>query len=368
MNNLNKGALFLGKYQGIKVFIHWTFLILPLWIAIVNYNAGHSLSTIIWNILLLLAVFVCITLHEFGHALTAKKYNFKTKHITLLPIGGVASFEAIPEKPNQEFLVAIAGPLVNFAIGGLLAIFFLLTGTLVRPVESLVPNGQNFFYLLMLINVFIGVFNLLPAFPMDGGRILRALLSFKMERTVATKIASALGQLMAVIFIISGFFYNWFLIIIGIFVYLGAKAELTMVQSVYVLKGHTVNDVMMQEYHTIAPEDTLGDAIKTLLNSEVRNFLVVDNENILGTLNRQQIFSAVDDNWDESTPVRQIMNNDVKIITPTTPLNELYNKLNQGPNKDQLMAVIDNDNLVGVLDMENLMEFIIVQQARVKKL
>lgn len=367
MDKLKKGSLYLGQYQEIKVYIHWTFIILPIWVAIVNYNAGYGVSTIIWNILLLLGVFFCVTLHEFGHALTAKKYHFKTKHITLLPIGGVASFEAIPEKPKQEFLVAIAGPMVNFFIAGLLAIIFYFSGTLIRPMSSLIPAADNFFYLLMVVNLFIALFNLIPAFPMDGGRILRALLSFKMERREATKIASALGQFMAVIFIVFGFFYNWFLIFIGIFVYLGARAELTIVQSTFALKDHTVNDIVMKEYHKLSPDDTLDFAIKAMLNSQVRNFLVLENDEVVGTLNRQQIFGAVDGKFDEATPIRQIMTKDVKIINPSMPLNDLYTKLNQESDKNQLLAVMDNDKIIGVLDLENLMEFIIVEQSRDKK-
>ena len=355
MKNLQKGSLYLGKYWDIKVFIHWTFLILPIWIALVSLNAGYDIITIIWNILLILAVFVCVTLHEFGHALTARKYNFKTRHITLLPIGGVATFESLPEKPRQEFEVAIAGPLVNFVIAGCLFIIFYLSGSLRRPMDDLAPGPDNFFYLLMLINFFIGLFNLIPAFPMDGGRILRALLSFRMSTTDATRVASALGQFIAVIFIFLGFFYNFFLIFIGIFVYLGARAELNMVVSKSILTGYTVNDVLMHKYHILSPGDTLGKAVMEMLDSEAHNFLIMDSENVMGTLNRQQILDAMNFKSEESTPVHEIMNRNVEVLSPSMPLEDLYNKLRTQPEKKDLMAVIDRNTVVGVLDMENIM-------------
>jgi Zn-dependent protease len=176
-----KRSLFIGNYKEIKVFIHWTFLLLPLWIFISGLLNPQTFEVISWQILFIFAIFFCILLHEFGHALIARHFKFKTKDITLLPTGGVANIDVSPDMPKQELLVVLAGPAVNFIISGLLYIYLALTNTLPTEETFETLNAENFIFMLMSINFILAIFNLIPALPMDGGRALRVLLAFKVS-------------------------------------------------------------------------------------------------------------------------------------------------------------------------------------------
>ncbi len=220
-----KWSLKLGRVSGIPIQVHWTFLILIAWIVLIHASRGASTIQVIGGVLLVLAVFGCVVLHELGHALTAQRFGIRTRDITLLPIGGVARLERMPEDPKQELLVAVAGPAVNGVIAGLLFVVLEVAG-IIGPMAEVVVVGGNFFVQLMWINVILVLFNILPAFPMDGGRILRALLAYKMDFLRATQIAASVGQAMAMLFGLVGLIFgNPFLLFIAIFVYLGAGAE-----------------------------------------------------------------------------------------------------------------------------------------------
>src|SRR5205085_9873264 len=177
--------------------------------------------------LFVLALFGCVVLHEFGHALTAKRFGVVTRDITLYPIGGISSFESMPEKPAHELLISLAGPAVNIVIAIALWIYLQYSGRI--PDLAAMTEAQMaqlpFLYSLFLANLILAIFNLVPAFPMDGGRVFRALLGFAMSKTTASRIAAALGQFLAIIFVFLGFFYNFWLVFLGLFIYLGAAGE-----------------------------------------------------------------------------------------------------------------------------------------------
>ncbi|HET9487083.1 MAG TPA: site-2 protease family protein, partial [Chryseosolibacter sp.] len=242
-----KYSLYLGKVSGITIRVHWTFLILIFWIVFSNLRSGLSFNEIAWSLTFVLTIFVCVILHELGHALTAQRFKIKTREISILPIGGVAQMETIPEKPKEELLVALAGPAVNILIAAILYPFVSLTHDM-EELKSLAQIGPtNFLAVLMTINLWLALFNLIPAFPMDGGRVLRALLAFKLSHAKATAIAASIGQVLAMVFVFFGFFFNPFLIFIGFFIFLGAQSEAAYAQSKFMLKGFTVQDVLMQE-------------------------------------------------------------------------------------------------------------------------
>ncbi len=188
-----KWSLKLGSIDGIGVYLHWTFVLLIGWIFLGSLGAGRTPGEALAGVGFILALFACVLLHEFGHALTAKRYGVSTRDITLLPIGGVARMERIPEQPMQEFWVAVAGPAVNAVIAALLFLILLLLGR-ADPMVAIGGIPSGFLEQLMWVNLFIGAFNLLPALPMDGGRVLRALLSLRPGRLRATAIAANLGR------------------------------------------------------------------------------------------------------------------------------------------------------------------------------
>ncbi len=215
----------IGEFRGIGVYLHFTFLLLVGLIALWTLNAQSSLVAAVEVVLFLLALFTCVVLHEFGHALTAQKYGIPTRDITLLPIGGVARLERMPENPRQELWVALAGPAVNVVIAAGLLALLTLTGSW-TPLAQFTLSGGSLLQQIAIVNITLVVFNMLPAFPMDGGRVLRALLAMQTDYTRATLTAGRIGQAMAVLFGIFGLFSNPMLILIAVFVWTGAQQEM----------------------------------------------------------------------------------------------------------------------------------------------
>lgn len=355
-----KGSIYLGKISGIKLFIHWTFLILIGWIFLMHLGMGHSSAQALVGIAFIFALFVCVTLHELGHALAARRYNFSTRHITLLPIGGMAQMEALPEKPAQELWVALAGPLVNVIIALLLYIYLSASGN-VPAISAMQHMGStDFLSNLFFANIALAVFNLIPAFPMDGGRVLRALLSFKLSRRKATQIAASIGQFLAVLFVFFGFFGNIWLIFIGIFIYLGAGGEAAYESTKSALSDLTVKDAMMTRYTVLSPDDTLSKAVQQLLQGQDKDFLVAENDNVTGILTRKGIVKGLTE-FGQQASLDKAMTKDFLVLSPDMVLQDVYNKMTS--NGYTINPVYQSGQLIGVVDKENIMELIIVKDA-----
>jgi Zn-dependent protease/predicted transcriptional regulator len=354
--------MYIGRFTQIKVFIHWSFLLLIGYIVYAGVSAGQTAEAISWHLLFILTIFLCVVLHEFGHALTARRFGFKTKDIILLPIGGVARFEELPENPKQEFLVAIAGPMVNFLIAFLL---YLLIGPAVHSLlDSSITSidASNFLTQLLVINLLLGLFNLIPAFPMDGGRIFRAVLSMFLPRVKATKMAAGLGFIFATGFVFIGFFYNPFLILIGVFIMLSASSESSLVSTQALLKGHTAGDIVMYHFASLDSTMTLADASKAVLDEQATNFTVTSNgTEILGTLNRDQIIKSLTSKDHQLTKLAELMNPITLTVPVQTPLKELYS--NPVIRTNVLVPVTDEGEVVGVINLENIMEFLAIKKA-----
>ena len=361
-----KGSLKLGKIAGIGLFVHWTFSLLILFIVYTNYKAGQNSIQILWSVLFILCIFLTVFMHELGHALTAKKFGIKTKDITLLPIGGVAQLERLPEKPSEELMVAFAGPMVNIVLALITSLFISLPNTSQEMVSQLDNgvNAGNFFLNFYLVNIILAFFNLIPAFPMDGGRVLRALLSYKLERHQATKIAARIGQALAIGFVLLGFYSNPFLIFIGIFVFMGAQIESEYTESKYMLKGYKVRDVLMKQYPTIDYNETLETAVKLMLDSQNKHFLVTENGIPMGTLNREQIIAALAKKEGE-TKLSSIMDRELILLQADNLLEDVFELVYK--NKSTLMLVIDDNQLIGTLDTENLLEFILINEVKANR-
>lgn len=356
-----KGSFKLGTIAGIGVFVHWTFSILIAFIIFSNYRAGHSAEQILWSLAFIISIFFTVFLHELGHALAAKRYNIKTKDITLLPIGGLARLESIPEKPKEELVVALAGPAVNIGLAVLTGLFITIPDA-----ENLTPqltagvNASNFLLNFFIVNIWLALFNLIPAFPMDGGRVLRATLSIYMKRNVATNIAARIGQLLAIGFVFLGFFTNPFLIFIGFFIFLGAQAEASFTQTKSMLEGYRVKDVLMRQYQTIDANETVRTAVQMLLNGQCKNFLVMENSNAVGTLSRDEIIRALSDHGEGET-IHSVMNRNFIFLEADLPLEEAFQLIQQ--HKTSLIPVMSGGQLAGVIDTENILEFVMVKNA-----
>lgn len=225
-SNFMKWSYRIARIAGIDVRIHLSFLLLPVIFGLLGWRDG-GLAAAGESIVFILLLFVCVVLHEFGHALAGRRFGIRTPDITLLPIGGVARMERIPEKPSQELAIALAGPAVNVMIAGLLAAILAASGgiSMVTP-EAWRTLLQN----LMTINLALVVFNLIPAFPMDGGRVLRGILGFALPFTTSSRIAARTGQVMALLFAVGGFFWNPMLLLIAFFVFNGARQEIEYIR------------------------------------------------------------------------------------------------------------------------------------------
>lgn len=358
-----KWSLKIGKVAGIPVSIHWTFIILLGWIFIGYYRIENDAQHAINGVFFIVALFVCVILHELGHALTAKRFKIVTKSITILPIGGLALMEKLPEKPIQELWVAIAGPVVNVVIAILLFIYLYIAGGILENIniEHLQTlKGNGFLLNLFIANIILAVFNLIPAFPMDGGRVLRALLAFKYERVIATKIAASIGQILAIFFIFFGIFTNIWLVFIGLFIFIGAGAEAVLEKTKSILAGYTVKDVLMHHYTCLAPDDTLGKAVQVLLDGYEQEFVITKENTVVGVLTKQELIMGLSEHG-TTLPISNVMRKDFLILQLSMPLQEVYQKLMA--NKCSVAPVLKNTKLVGIIDSENINELIMVENA-----
>jgi Zn-dependent protease len=282
----------LTRLAGIDVYVHATFFILIAWIGLSYWLLSGSLAAVISGVGFILALFACVVLHELGHALVARRYGIRTRDITLLPIGGVAALERMPEEPKQEVTMALAGPAVNLVIALGLWLWLSVSNALV-PVSQLSLTGGPFLERLMLVNIMLAVFNLLPAFPMDGGRVLRAALAMRMDRNRATQLAAGIGQGLALWLGFLGLFYNPFLIFIALFVWIGAAAEAGMEQIKSTLSDMEVGRAMLTDFQVLSPDDPLTRAIELTLVGSQKEFPVLVDGVMVGVLTQTEMLKGL---------------------------------------------------------------------------
>ncbi len=352
----------IGKLAGINVYMHATFVLLILFILLASWSEGHNFTVAVSGVVFVLAIFGCIVLHELGHALTARKYGIQTRDIVLLPIGGVARLERMPDDPHQELLVALAGPAVNVVIA--VALYLILAAFGSAPSLKEVANvhwvGGNFLNKLMVTNLWLVGFNVLPAFPMDGGRVLRALLATRMEYTRATHVAAQIGQAMALLFGFIGLFYDPFLLFIALFVWMGATEEAAMVTARTSLGGVPVQRVMLTDFRTLDADDPLSTAVDHILEGWQQDFPVVFGDRVLGILTRDDMVRTLA-RQGSSVRVRDAMRRDVPTVDSHDMLEKALQTLAQSNGRS--IPVEHNGQLVGMLTMENVGEFIAIQTA-----
>ncbi|MBK8937260.1 MAG: site-2 protease family protein [Polyangiaceae bacterium] len=352
-----------ARIAGIDVFVHATFVLLAVWYVAGVIAAGAAPAEAFLPAFYVAAVFACVVLHELGHALMARRFGIRTRDITLYPIGGIASLERIPSEPKAELLIALAGPAVNLVLAGGLALLGAAVPGLmglghVRGVE------QSLLTSLLGANLFLAVFNLVPAFPMDGGRVLRALLAGSLERARATRIAALIGQALAVSVMVGVLVLGWpvTLLFIGVIVLLGAGQEVRMVEREVALVGVTVAGAMETRLDVLSPLATLRDAERLLLASAQSDFAVVDREGRpVGMLGREELIGALAAESPDQ-PVAGPMRTRFPVARVDERATEVLQRTADLPWR--AMPVVDEaGRLVGLLTIENVSELVMLKAA-----
>jgi Zn-dependent protease/CBS domain-containing protein len=354
-----KWSFKVGKLFGIPIRVHITFLLLLLFIGVTGTKPGEA-GGAIWGMMGIIFIFFCVILHEVGHSLMAIHYGIKVRDIILLPIGGVSEMEEIPEDPKQEIAISVTGPLVSF---GLAVIFLVLSSAThqVLAFKQLSIYSRNVLANLFWINLILGAFNLLPAFPMDGGRVLRGIMATGMDSWKATKIAVGVGQGFAILLFFFGIFFNWWLALIAIFIYLGAEGEERMMSVRASLGKSPVKLAMLTDIHTVSPDETLGQVLERICHSLQQDFPVEKQGEVVGILTREAVFSALH-RHEKSILVKDIMQKDFISTGEETSLSEIF-KVMTG-NKLSVILVMKDRKLQGMINLEQIGKYHMISQEK----
>lgn len=347
-----------ARVFGIDLKVHATFALI-LVLGAVQWGVPHGLPGAIFGVFLMLALFACVLLHELGHSLAARTFGVPTKEIVMLPIGGVALLARMPKNPVQELVIAAAGPLVNVGIAVLLAV---VAGATLAPqidAETLfgaagTPSPQAFVLWLLMANVSLVLFNLIPAFPLDGGRMLRAALAFRMGHARATRTAASIGQALAVALGLVGIFSgNLVLAFIALFIFLGAGSENLQVQTGNVLARMSAGEVYNRHALALGPADTVGHAAEYILTSYQPDYAVLDGTEFLGLVTRDDVLRALMAGR-AGTAVSWIMQRDVVHVDSATSLADVRQALAE---RGKRVAAVDGDGrFLGLVSLEDIAE------------
>lgn len=371
-------AIRIATIWGIPIRLHWTFVLVMGWLVYLGipdwqYFRGERAF---WMFLSVFVVFFCILLHELGHAFMAKRYGVQTLQIMLSPIGGQAVLERMPKQPRKELLVALAGPIVNLCLAIIATplLYLIPTDKLARlPQFFANPYGNTFLRLdyderfiigFIVLNFLVAVFNLLPAFPLDGGRILRALLSLRMNKLGATRIATFLGQGFAgVIVIFSLSNYNWLMAVIGLFIFISASMEYRYVKLDSKLNSFSVRDILRARFTKIYLIDSLAEVIKNWKEGSEKNFLVFDHEQRLSGVLTSPVLMEYKD-FPTTSSVEELISLDYEGVEATDSLMTIIRMMQE---KDyEILPVYENQELVGVVDWNDVEHFIRIQKEKLR--
>lgn len=354
------GSLKLFSVRGISIRMHATFPLILIWAAVqFGVLSGGGVPGAVFGVIVVSLLFVIVTLHELGHSFAALNYGVPVEQIVLLPIGGVAQLKEIPENPVQELVIAVAGPAVNFALAvlfGAVALAFNISLSNVVEIFTRAPEitFESIFLYTFYYNLFLAVFNLLPAFPMDGGRILRALLATRIRYSRATAVAVSIGRGIAFLMGLYGFLGGgFFIIILAIFIYIGAGQEGAMVEVRSVLRGLHVGQAFSRDVATLRPDNTLQDAVNVTFSSLQASFPICVDGEIVGILSYPQLVRALNEHGPQKL-IGEVMQRDVPAVSP---YDELY-KVQRQMQTSQVDAfpVLENGRFVGLITSRDINE------------
>jgi len=360
-----RSSITLIQIAGIPIKLHMTFFIILLlgawqWAG----RSDNPMTGAIFGVVLMLTLFLCVALHELGHSLMARRFGIETREILLMPLGGIAQLEKNPTQPRHELLIALAGPLVNVLIAALLVVIgltpqvslfnSLLDGQGLSSALSTEPSLNNLLLWLVSANVSLVLFNLIPAFPLDGGRVLRAVLAMGLGYPLATRIATVVGQMIAVVLGIFGLFSgNFLLALVAIFIFVGATQETAVADSKVVLTTRRLGDAYNRHVITLQNGDRLSRVVDYLLTSYQPDFAVIFGKKLLGIVTREAAMQALASQPDDLY-VSEIMNRDIVKLDADLNLDEVREQL--GEKGVRVAAVYKGDEFLGLISAEDLQE------------
>ena len=353
--------------RGITLYLHATLLVYIGWLLVLSVTAGLHTAQVLWSMAFLAAVFASILLHEYGHALMAAVFGIRAKNITLYPIGGMAGIEKLPKNPRQDLLISAAGP----AMSSLLAVvcwFFSAQQNFISFYKTFTGtiNGSNFLLLLGLVNLALAVLNLLPAFPMDGGRILRALLAFRFNYFKASSMVATIGKVVGVLLVVCGLALMFFtLSLFGFFILIFAQAEEAYLQLKSLLKGVKLKDMVMYDFDGLDAFLTAQEVASVLQQKHGRYFLVMDKGLPVGTLNRMDVMKAIANQQYDLT-LDMLMKKNLASLNCDTPVEMLLEKLSE--NEERLYPVFEKEKFIGVINFQQVLEYLLLHKTDQKEL
>lgn len=345
-------AFKLTRLWGIDVYVHYTFFLLLLYFAWQGYSVKQSIFDAADGVLFICALFTCVTLHEYGHALMARRFHIKTQHITLLPIGGVAAIEKTPDKPWQEVLVATAGPAVNVVIAVLIYAWLRLNPQEYNA-QAIMQGDYPLLIQLLMVNVFLAVFNLIPAFPMDGGRVLRALLATRLDMSQATAWATKIGKVFAILFALYGVYSNNFILtFVAIFLWLGGHAENRSTQLREKVKSLPLSQIMRQQFYIAPPNEALESLLQKAEQYRQADFPVGDSFTIQGVVSYKSMQKALGQNNQASVADCELAS--ILTVNVVCSIQSLVSQLKANPHK--MVAVEEHGKIVGLIEMQQVLQ------------
>lgn len=354
-----RGSWKIATIRGIDVYAHWGFAALLALITLAHGLAGRGLTGALEGLVFMLVLFACVVAHELGHALAARRYGIGTRDITLLPIGGVARLEKMPSEPRHELVIALAGPAVNVVIAAGLFAWLAVTATF-EPLASLGLTRGPLAERLMAANLFLVVFNLLPAFPMDGGRVLQALLALRTSYVTATRVAARLGRGMAVLFAVVGLFENPLLLLIALFVWFAAGAEQGRVETSAGLAGVGVGRAMVTDFRGLGPGDSLESAARSMLAGSQVSFPVLEQGRLVGLLTRADLLRGLAESGPAAT-VARVMQKEVPTVEWSSSLELAFERLHEGDGG--AVVVTSQGRTLGLVTAESISEYLLLRNA-----
>ncbi len=337
---------------GIDIRVHATFLVLLGWILFSHLRAGHGVAVAGGGVLFVGVVFTVVVLHELGHALVARRFGIGTRDITLLPIGGVARLERMPTEPRQELLVAVAGPAVNVALAAVsFAVIVLLDASWSPHAIALV--GGPLLAKFLWLNIGLAVFNMLPAFPMDGGRVLRAVLAMRMNRIRATDVAARVGKWMALGLGLIGLYGSPMLVLIAVFVWFGAAAEAALVHTSSALETVRVGDAMVTTFETLSAAASISHGVERAIHTSQRDFPVMDVDGLVGFVSAADLIRSASQGAG-GTAVATVAHSVAEVADPNEPVETALQRLQEA--REEVLPVFDAGRLVGLLVPRNVLQ------------